>query len=451
VPRFGGPDVLELDRNHPDPVPGPDQVVVRVHAASLNHLDLAVREGIPTLKLTLPHILGCDAAGDIAEVGSDVTDVEIGDRVVVNPGISCGRCEYCLRGEDSECVEYKILGEHLPGTYAEKVAVPARNVLKIPTDMDFPQAAAVPLAFMTAWRMLITRAKVRPGEDVLILGAGSGLSTAAIQVAKLAGCTVFTTSSSDAKLEKAKALGADVLVNYKTMPWSKAIWELTGKRGVDVVVDHVGEATFKDSVRSLRKGGRVVVPGATTGALLELDARYLFWRQLSVLGSTMANQREFEEVMKLVFMGRLKPVVDRVFPLEQARQAHEYLGRGEQFGKVVLAIDSPASLEDFLVQDRAVDETRLDRPSGRSPQVLHPGPEPTRDPRRSCKRDPSGHGPFPLDRTDHARPLRGTVLPADVFRQIRVPDVLAHNSLCIEDRICASEHVQENDRVDDGF
>ena len=252
-----------------------------------------------------------------------------------------GRCEYCLRGEDSECVEYKILGEHLPGTYAEKVAVPAGNVLKIPTDMDFPQAAAVPLAFMTAWRMLITRAKVRPGEDVLILGAGSGVSTAAIQVAKLAGCTVFTTSSSDAKLEKAKALGADVLVNYKAMPWSKAIWELTGKRGVDVVVDHVGEATFKDSVRSLRKGGRVVVPGATTGALLELDARYLFWRQLSVLGSTMANQREFEEVMKLVFMGRLKPVVDRVFPLEQARQAHEYLGRGEQFGKVVLAIDSP--------------------------------------------------------------------------------------------------------------
>ena len=373
MPRFGGPDVLELDRNHPDPVPGPDQVLVRVHAASLNHLDLAVREGIPTLKLTLPHILGCDAAGDIAEVGSDVTDIEIGDRVVVNPGIACGRCEYCLRGEDSECVEYRILGEHLPGTYAEKVTVPGRNVLKIPTDMEFPQAAAVPLAFMTAWRMLITRAKVRPGEDVLILGAGSGVSTAAIQVAKLAGCTVFTTSSSDAKLEKAKALGADVLVNYKAMPWSKAIWELTGKRGVDVVVDHVGEATFKDSVRTLRKGGRVVVPGATTGSLLELDARYLFWRQLSVLGSTMANQREFEEVMKLVFMGRLKPVVDRIFPLEEARQAHEYLARGDQFGKVVLSIDSPLSvLKDLLAEHRPVHDARLDRPSGSSPQSLHP-------------------------------------------------------------------------------
>lgn len=319
-------------------MPGPDQVVVRTHAAALNHLDLFVREGIPTLKLTLPHILGSDGAGHVAELGSDVTDLEVGDRVVVNPGISCGRCEYCLKGEDSECVDYKILGEHLPGTYAEKVAIPARNALKIPTDMNFESAAAAPLAFMTAWRMLVTRAKIRPGEDVLILGAGSGVSTAAIQVAKLAGCTVFVTSSSDEKLQKAKALGADVLVNYKAMPWSKAIWELTGRRGVDVIVDHVGEATFKDSVRTLRKGGRVVVSGATTGSILELDARYLYWRQLSVLGSTMANQREFEEVLKLVFMGRLKPIVDRVFPLEKARAAHEYLGRGEQFGKVVLGI-----------------------------------------------------------------------------------------------------------------
>jgi len=339
VPRYGGPDVLELVADHPDPVPGPDQVVLRVHATSLNHLDLFVREGIPALKLTLPHILGSDAAGDIAEVGSDVTDLEVGERVVVNPGISCGRCEFCLTGEDSLCVEYKILGEHLPGAYAEKVAVPARNVLKIPTDMEFPAASAAPLAFMTAWRMLVTRAKVRPGEDVLVLGAGSGVSTAAIQVAKLAGCTVFVTSSSDEKLRKAKALGADVLINYKALPWSKAIWELTGKRGVDVIVDHVGEATFKESVRTLRRGGRIVVPGATTGPMLELDARYLFWRQLSVLGSTMANQREFEEVMKLVFMGRLKPVVDRVFPLAKAREAHEYLARGDQFGKVVLAVD----------------------------------------------------------------------------------------------------------------
>jgi NADPH:quinone reductase-like Zn-dependent oxidoreductase len=286
----------------------------------------------------LPHILGADGAGHVAELGSDVTDLEVGDRVVLNPGVPCGRCEYCLRGEDSLCVDYKILGEHLPGTYAERVAVLAKNALKIPTDLGFETAAAAPLAFMTAWRMLVTRAAIRPGEDVLILGAGAGISTAAIQVAKLAGCTVFVTSSSDEKLQRAKELGADVLVNYKAMAWSKAIWELTGRRGVDVIVDHVGEATFKDSVRTLRKGGRVLVPGATTGPMLELDARYLFWRQLSVLGSTMANQREFEEVMKLVFMGRLKPVVDRVFPLDQARAAHEYLTRGEQFGKVVLSI-----------------------------------------------------------------------------------------------------------------
>ena len=330
--------MLEVATDYPDPVPGPDQVVVRLHAAGLNHLDLFVREGIPTLKLALPHVLGADGAGHVATVGSDVTDLEVGDRVVLDPGIPCGHCEYCRRGEDSLCVEYKILGEHLPGTYAELVAVPASNALKIPTDLGFEAAAAAPLVFGTAWRMLVSRAAVRPGEDVLILGAGSGLSTAAIQIAKLAGATVFVTSSSDEKLQKAKALGADVLVNYKSMPWSKAVWELTGRRGVDVIVDHVGQATFKDSVRSLRKGGRVVVPGATTGPMLELDARYIFWRQLSILGSTMANRREFEEVMKLVFMGRLKPVVDRVFPLEQAGAAHEYLGRGEQFGKVVLAI-----------------------------------------------------------------------------------------------------------------
>jgi NADPH:quinone reductase-like Zn-dependent oxidoreductase len=336
--NYGGPEVLEVARDHPDPVPGPDQVVVRVHAAALNRLDLLVREGIPALKLTLPHILGADGAGHIAEVGSDVTDLEVGDRVVLNPGISCGQCEYCSKGEDSLCADYRIVGEHLPGTYAEKVVVPAKNALQIPTDMGFEPAAAAPLVFGTAWRMLIARANLRPGEDVLIHGAGSGLTTAAIQVAKLAGCTVLVTSSSDEKLQKAKALGADVLVNYKTTPWSKAVWELTGRRGVDVIVDHVGEATFKDSVRSLRKGGRLVVPGATTGPILELDARYLFWRQLSVLGSTMANRREFEDVMKLVFMGRLKPIVDRIFPLDQARAAHEYLGRAEQFGKVVLGI-----------------------------------------------------------------------------------------------------------------
>ena len=338
LPRYGGPEVLEYVEDRPEPVPGPDEVLLHVHAASVNHLDLAVRAGIPTLKLVLPHVLGADVAGEVSQLGSDVTGFEPGDRVVANPGLACGHCEFCIAGQDSLCPDYRILGEHVPGTYAEYVAVRAKSLLSIPVDMDWATAAAAPLVFMTAWRLLVTRAAIRPGEDVLILGAGSGVSTAAIQIAKLAGCTVYTTSSSDAKLKRAKEIGADVVINYKEMPWSKAVWELTGKRGVDVVLDHVGEATFKDSVRSLRMGGRLVVPGATTGALPQLDLRYVFWRQLSILGSTMANQREFEEVMKLVFMGRLKPVVDRVFPLREVREAHAYLERGEQFGKVVLSV-----------------------------------------------------------------------------------------------------------------
>jgi NADPH:quinone reductase-like Zn-dependent oxidoreductase len=338
LPRYGGPEVLEYVEDRPKPVPGPDEVLLHVHAASINHLDLAVRKGIPSLQLALPHILGADVAGEVAELGSDVSGFESGDRVVANPGLTCGVCEFCVAGDDSLCMDYRILGEHVPGTYAEYVAVPARNLLTIPVDMDWATAAAAPLVFMTAWRLLVTRAAIRPGEDVLILGAGSGLSTAAIQIAKLVGCTVYTTSSSDEKLRRAKEIGADIVVNYRTMPWSKAVWELTGKQGVDVVLDHVGEATFKDSLRSLRKGGRMVVPGATTGPRPQIDLRYLFWRQLSVLGSTMANRSEFEEVMKLVFMGRLKPVVDRVFSLKDARAAHEHLERAEQFGKVVLQV-----------------------------------------------------------------------------------------------------------------
>ena len=335
----GGPEVLEHVTDFGEPVLGPGDVTVRVRACALNHLDLFVRQGIPTLKLPLPHILGSDVAGEIAAVGDDVADLEVGERVVVNPSLSCGTCEYCMRGDDPLCVDFKILGEHVNGGYAEHVVVPARNVARLPTDFPFETAAAAPLVYQTAWRMLVSRAQVKPGEDVLILGAGSGVSTAAIQIAKLAGCTVYTTSSSDEKLQRAKEIGADVLVNYKEVPWSKAVWELTGKRGVDVVVDHVGAATFKDSIRSLRKGGRLVTPGATTGGVTELDLRYVFWRQLTIMGSTMGSQKEFDDVMKLVFMGRLKPVVDTVFPLEEARKAHELLERGEQFGKVVLRVD----------------------------------------------------------------------------------------------------------------
>jgi len=335
----GGPEVLKVVPDFPEPVLGPEDVMLRVRATALNHLDLTLRHGIPTLKVPLPHILGSDVAGEVAEVGDDVADLEVGERVAVNPGLSCGECESCMRGEESLCPDFKILGEHVNGGYAEFVVVPARNVARLPTDFPYEAAAAAPLAFLTAWRLLVTRAQIKPGEDVLILGAGSGVSTAAIQIAKLAGCTVFVTSSSDEKLRRAKEIGADVLVNYKAVPWSKAVWELTGKRGVDVVLDHVGAATFKDSLRSLRKGGRLVTPGATTGGVTEIDLRTVFWRQLNILGSTMSSQREFEDVMKLVFMGRLKPVVDKVFPLEDARKAHEMLEAGEQFGKLVLRVD----------------------------------------------------------------------------------------------------------------
>ena len=337
--EHGGPEVLRFEADFPEPLIGPDDVLVRVRATALNRLDIFIRQGLPNLTLPLPHILGCDVAGEVTKVGDNVMDLEVGERVVVNPGLTCGVCEFCTMGEDPLCVEYKILGEHVNGGYAEFVAVPARNVARLPTDFPYDAAAAAPLVYMTAWRLLINKACIRPGEDVLVIGASSGVSTAAIQIAKLAGCTVFATSSSDEKLRRAKAIGADVLINYKEMPWSRAVWELTGKRGVDVVVDHVGAATFKDSVRSLRRGGRLLVPGATTGGVFEIDVRYVFWRQISIIGSTMASQREFEEVMKLVFMGRLKPVVDRVFPLAEAAKAHAYLERGEQFGKIVLRVE----------------------------------------------------------------------------------------------------------------
>ena len=309
---------------------------MRVRAVALNHLDLFVRGGLPNLKLPLPHILGSDVAGEVAATGDWVTDLEVGERVVVDPGRSCGNCEFCLSGEESLCKDYKILGEHVPGGYATHVAVPGKSVIRLPPEFPYEQAAAAPLAFMTAWRMLIVRAKVRPGEDVLVLGAGSGVSTAAIQIAKLAGCTVYATSSSEAKLQKARELGADVTINHKEVEFDKAIWELTGKRGVDVAIDHVGKDTIMKSMRALRRGGKLLVCGATTGGFAEIDLRYVFWRHLSILGSTMSSHREFEEVMRLIFMGKLRPVVDRVLPLEEARAAHELLERGEQFGKVVL-------------------------------------------------------------------------------------------------------------------
>lgn len=322
----------------PKPAVGPDDVLISVKAVGLNHLDLFVREGLPNLKLPMPHIPGSDFAGVIAEVGADVRDLQVGQRVTVNPGVSCGHCEYCLAGEQSLCAEFGILGEHTTGGAAEFARVPAVNVLPIPVDYSFEMAAAAPLVFLTAWRALISRARLREGEDVLIIGAGAGVSTAAIQIAKRAGARVFVTSSSDDKLRKAKEIGADIGLNYKTQEWDRELFAQTGKRGVDVVFESVGAATWIKSIRALKRGGRMVVIGATTGANPAEEIRYIFWKQIEIIGSTMSNQREFREVMKLVLRGELKPIVDTVMPLEKAREAHQRLARGEQFGKIVLEI-----------------------------------------------------------------------------------------------------------------
>ncbi len=335
--EFGGPEKLRL-QDVPDPKPGAGEVVVRVRACALNHLDLFVREGIPALRTPLPFWTGCDVAGDVAEVGPDVDGVRVGDRVVVDPSLACGRCEFCLQGEDSLCVRYGILGEHVPGGLAELVRVRADRVLALPAHVAYEDAASFVLTGMTAWRMVVTQARVRPGEDVLILGVGGGVSSAAVQIAKLCGARVFVTSSSDAKLERARRLGADVGINYAKEDWAKAVWERTGRRGVDVVIENVGAQTWKQSLRSLRKGGRLVTCGATTGPLGETDIRVVFWNQLQILGSTMANRKEFRDVMQLFFQGRLRAIVDEVVPLAEGAAAQRRLAEGRQFGKIVLRV-----------------------------------------------------------------------------------------------------------------
>ncbi|MFQ6012098.1 MAG: zinc-binding dehydrogenase [Thermoplasmata archaeon] len=333
--RHGGPEVLEyLDL--PDPEIAEDEAVVRIEAAALNRLDIFVREGWPGLRLAFPHIPGADGAGVVEAKGEAVTQAAIGERVVVDPSLTCGSCDYCRRGEEVLCGEYQILGEHVDGTYAELVKVPGENLLPLPEGVPLETSAAAPTTFMTAWRLLVTRAAVQPGETVLVLGAGGGVATAAIQIAKHVGARVFATSSTEEKLERARKLGADEVINYTEEPFERVAWELSGKRGVDIVVDSVGQATWKQSLRALGKNGRLVTCGATTGPLAETDIRYIFWRQLRVLGSTMANRAEFREVMMLIWEGKLEPVIDQVFPLAKAREAQERLARGEQFGKILL-------------------------------------------------------------------------------------------------------------------
>jgi NADPH:quinone reductase-like Zn-dependent oxidoreductase len=331
----GGPEVVNLEEL-PDPEAGPGQVVVRVKAAALNHLDIWVRKGWPGLKLAWPHVLGSDVAGVVETIGAGVEGVKAGDEVVVNPSLGCGRCERCLSGEENLCRGFSILGEHVSGGQAEKIAVSARNALPKPKRLSFEEAAAVPLVFQTAWHALVARANVRPGETVLVHAAGSGVGSAAVQIAKLLGARVIATAGSDAKLEKAKALGADEVVNYETQDFLQEVKRLTDRKGVEVVFEHVGKRTWEKSILSAAVGGRITTVGATTGFDPLTDLRHVFFRQLSILGSTMGTAGELMEVLKFVSAGKLRPVVDRVLPLADARKGQDLLSERAQFGKIVL-------------------------------------------------------------------------------------------------------------------
>ena len=329
-----------------DDLPAPvvrerNDVRIRVRAAALNHLDLFVVAGLPGATLVPPWIVGSDATGVVEEVGADVRTVSVGDVVAVNPGISDRTCRYCKEGEHSLCLAYKILGEHLPGTAAEQVVVPAWNVRTIPARIDPAVAAAFPLATLTAWRMVHTRARVRPGERVLIWGIGGGVAIAALQICKQIGAEVWVTSSSPAKLERAKALGADHVVS-STDDVAAVVRGATAKAGVDVVIDNVGEATWERSLKALGKRGRLVTCGGTSGPRVVTDVRRLFWNQWDIMGSTMGNDEEFDAIIRELRAGRLLPPVDQVFPLDQGRAAFERLSAAGQFGKVVISVSPDA-------------------------------------------------------------------------------------------------------------
>lgn len=334
----GGLDQVQI-AEVPAPAAARHQVVVAVKAAALNHLDIWIRKGRPGVKLPSPHILGSDAAGTVVEVGEEVTGVAVGDEVVVNPGVSCMRCAACLRGEQSTCESYGILGTVCPGTFAERVAVSAINVAPKPSHLSWEEAAALPLAYLTAWRMLFTRACVQPGETVLIHGIGGGVALAALQLIQMTGASAIVTSSCNEKLARAEALGARQLHNYREDPdVAAAVLQGTQGAGVDVVIDTVGAGTWPINFAACRKGGRIVHCGVTSGATVETNISALYWKQLSVFGSTMGSHEDFRRLLNAVQASGLRPVLDQVFPLDAARDAQQRMERGEQFGKIVLSV-----------------------------------------------------------------------------------------------------------------
>ena len=328
----------------PTPTPGPGEVQVRVSAAALNHIDLWLRRGLPALHVPLPHVSGGDVCGVVSALGAGVRSMPgaaEGDRVLLNPGISCGRCVACLSGRDNFCPDYQMLGEQRWGGLAEYVVVPAPNLVPAPRGrpaLDDAQLASIPIAFITAWQMLVDRARIQQGETILVLAAGSGVGTASVQIAKLFGARVIGTASTDEKLAAARALGADETINHATSDIVAEVKRLTGRRGADIVVDHVGAATFGKSVVACAKGGRIVICGATAGHEPVLNLRHVFWRQLSILGSTLASKARLPQLLELFAAGRLRPVVDRVVPMENIAEAHRRLEGRAAFGKLVISI-----------------------------------------------------------------------------------------------------------------
>jgi NADPH:quinone reductase-like Zn-dependent oxidoreductase len=333
--EHGGPDVIHVD-DVPDPkAPGPGEIKVNVRAMALNHMDVWVRDGLPGIEQEMPFVMGCDAAGDVGEIGAGVEDLAVGDRVVLTPMVFCGKCAACLSGEQSMCSSFQMRGEHVDGNFAEQVVVKACAARKITENVTFENAAAFCLTFLTAWRMLMTKARLLPGETVLIHGIGGGVALAALTICNLVGARAVVTSSQDWKIDKAKELGAAAGFNYKTQNVAKEVFKFTQRKGVDVVVDSVSGVAHNIGVKAAKPGGRIVVCGVTGGDA-SADLTRVFWKQLQIFGSTMGNMREFGDVIGLLNTGKLSPVVDRIYRAEQVRDAHEYLTSAQQFGKVVL-------------------------------------------------------------------------------------------------------------------